>query len=557
MSNSKTKRKPSKRRFEKRNYQDAAMEREYRKGEKAAEDKECKFPNPRVKSTSNDPQWYFKDKQILNDVASFSFNQPLGRDIHFTNFHTPTSTPGYNNNCVGLSAVPGLMAVSIGLTVGVSDSAQSPVNLAAVNAYSYVRYKNSGAANYDQTDLMLYYIALDSVYACWNWMKRIYGMAATYSSRNMYMPRAYMMANGVDYDDIMQNLADFRGWLNIKAQEIASYCIPATMTYNVRHSWLFANVFKDSNTAKAQQYMYVPAWFFQYDETTSPKGGQLNVVPITINQTAGYKFADLKNILNGMLEALNYSEDIGIMSGDILKAYGEGGLFTLSSIPDDYRVEPVYSEEVLTQIENLQPYDVPSAQIQQFAITQDPDTNFIISKPTITGRNNPRSGGYLNFHWQDPTPEQVMVATRLKYTTVTTEPSTTIFTSMGTELATGVMMYGMMKGDYSTHYNDVLEGNTNPLVIHWIAAQDISYPVVGTTTAQLRAIAGYLTMIGWLIAFDWGPAFMIGYQTNTDNTTQYWTCGTTRDWDNYVYLEDSDIEALNLLATLTEFNVPN
>lgn len=536
---------------EKNNFQDRFAEREYHKGEESGE----KFSRAYVKTgKDNDPQWYFKDKRILDDVASFSFATPLGSRLRYSNYRVPSSTIA---NSLGTASVPGLMSMVISPTPGVSIDAQSPINIAAVNLYSFVRYKNSGAANYDAPDMMLYMIAMDSVYAAWNWMKRIYGFVSSYSQQNLYMPKAYALANGVDIDDIAANLADFRAWLNVKANEISSFCVPATMTYMVRHSWLYSNVYQDSNTAKAQQYMYVPGWFYQYDETTSPDGGKLtpvNCLALYSPDTATsmpWNFATLKSLLNGMLEALNYSEDIGIMSGDILKAYGSN-LFTLGGVDADYKVTPIYSEEVLTQIENSQPLDIITTQggIDEFSITQDPDTNYIICNPVLSG-NSPRVGGFLNFHWSNPTPEQVIVATRLKTSTVvsgTDEAPTITITSMGSEFASAAFMFiNAPTGTWNTPVQ-----YTQPYSIRAIRVPFTSFPVIsGATTSQVMAT--YLAAVAMIISFDWGPAMLIGYNMNG-----VFNCvGDTRDWDVYVQLDNQDIEALNLLALLTEFNVPN
>lgn len=506
-----------------------------------------KFPQERVK-TSNDPQWYFKDKQILYDVASFSFNQPTGNKLHFNKYHVPNPSV---DNLRSLSSVPGVLSITVGPTCGVGTDAQSPVNLGATNVYSFVRYKNSGSANYDSPDLMLYLIAMDSLYAAWNWMKRIYGYATVYSQRNKYMPRAYAELENVDLDDIMSNLADFRGWLNIKSQEIAAFCVPATMNYMVRHSWLFSNIFTDSNTAKAQQYMYTPAWFYQYDEMSSPQGGILK--PVVVNMSAPsakWNFQSLQKLLNGMLEAVNYSEDIGIMSGDILKAYGESGLFTLSLIPDDYRVDPVYSQEVLTQIENAQPVSLGSDVIEQFTIRQNPDTNYITCQPKFLNYSVPRSGGYLNFHWDGVTPEQVMVASRLKPALVQSETSAVI-TSMGSELATGATIAQFLpSGKWSDPIVDTAALD--------IATYNVPFTVYpNLTTLDEAAVAQYFGCINALFSFDWGPEMIFGYASQGDNNLVYHACGTTRDWDNYVYIDNHDMESMNTVALLSEFNVPN
>lgn len=532
-----------------KNFQDEAMISEKMKGRR--EDKYC---GDIIKSTSNDPQWYFKDEQVLRDVATFSFNQPLGSKLHFYDYRIPSTTVG---NTIATSTVPGLLEMRIGLTPGVANDAQDPINLAATNLYSFVRYKNSGAANYDAPDLMMYMLAMDSIYTIWNWEKRIYGFASTYSQRNRYMPVAYMRANGVDFEDIMENLADFRAFLNIKANEIKSFCVPATMTYLVRHSWLFSNIFKDSNTAKAQQYMYTPEWVYTYDETTSTSGGVLKPIAV-LNEynpetatTMPFNFKALKTLLNNLLENVNYSEDIGIMSGDILKAYGEGNLFTLSNVTEDYKIEPVYSEEVLTQIENAEVVSLGVDDLDNFIITQDPNTNFVKCQPYISA-NVPRAGGFINFHWENPTPQQVIVASRLKpaLTVVSAvSPYKTNFTSMGSEVAVAAYIHVFAPtGDWSS-----ATAVTDQLTLRSVAIPFTGSMYYITPVGNEESVCKYLSVISMLIAFDWAPSMNIQYF----NGTKFMCVGTTRDYDNYVLLNNYDLDSMNLLAILTEFNIPN
>lgn len=537
-------------REEKNNFQDIAEEREFEKGFKKG-----KFSAGSCRPATNDPQWYFKSTQILNDVASFSFNKPVGSKLGFQNFHPNGEV---TTNGLGTSAIPGLMSIGIGPTAGIAQDAQSPLNLAATNVYSYVRYKNSGASNYDAPDLMMYLVAMDSIYACWNWLKRIYGFASTYSQLNKYEPRAYMIANGVDFDDIMANLADFRGWLNIKSAEISSFCVPATMTYNIRHSWLFSNIYKDSNTAKAQQYMFVPAWFYKYGEVTSTQGTELQVVNVlnnyvpTLSDDDLMTFAQLKLILNSLLEAVNYSEDVGIMSGDILKAYGQGGLFTLSEVSDDYKVEAVYSEEVLTQIENARIITVAADDLPSFSITHDPNTNFLKCEPVLTQEGNiTRLGQYVNFHFESPTPQQVVVATRLNAVTQQLDAGGSKLVSCGSEVAVnGYIMTLTQTGPWYTQFDHL-----KPLIFRAVSVQ---LPFFDIQTVNNSDFARYLSTMCLLCSFDWAPIQLIGMRAANDAGTMFQSIlGTTWDFDNYTLIDDDDLEAMNLMALLTEFNVPN
>lgn len=303
----------------------------------------------------NDVSWYTKNDAMLKDAASLSYNTPLGSPLHLEKvFMATKSTSSIKVNSY-LDTIPGLMSLRVVPTVGVSTNSASPANLAAQNIYSYVRYQNSGAKNYDQADLMLYLLAMDSIYASWNYMKRAYGVLSMYSQYNKYMPKAYFRAFGLDFEDFLSNIADFRMFLNQTAAEISSFCVPAVMSFFVRHSWMFSNVYKDSDNYKAQQYLFTPAWLYKYDETGSKFGGRL--VPVVFPKDSAYpftpwKFVDLKTNIRSMIDAVAYSEDIGVMSGDILKAYGQGQLFKLEPVLPDYTVQPVYMEEVLNQIHN-------------------------------------------------------------------------------------------------------------------------------------------------------------------------------------------------------------
>lgn len=156
---------------ESNNYQDKFADKEFEKGfDKGRYESKGskKFPSNKMKSDQkfNDPSWYYNSEQILRDVASFSFMKPLGYPLRYQNQVGPTA--GSNTVMMnGFSGfVPGVLSVQVGLTPGISTDSQSPLNLAATNIYSFVRHKNSGSRNYDSPDLMLYLLAMDSLFSC-------------------------------------------------------------------------------------------------------------------------------------------------------------------------------------------------------------------------------------------------------------------------------------------------------------------------------------------------------------------------------------------------------
>lgn len=532
------------------NYQDAFADKERAKGMK-------KFPWDKA-DPNNDAKWYYKAKAVLDDVASYSFSTALGRRIHFEKMFpaVPGVTAGPGS---GGATIPGVMAIQVLPVPGISVDAQSPINLASQNVYSYIRYKNSGGKNYDAPDLMLYFYAMDNLYAAWNWGKRIYGYTSTYSQTNTYLPEALAVADNVDLSSFRSNLADFRAFMNIAADRISAFCVPATFSIMIRHSWIFTNLFKDSNTRKAQTYMYTPGGFYQYDETSSPQGGRLNLIGLNIKGTESkVTFSSYMQMLNSMINALQYSEDIGVMSGDVLKAYGESNLFTLSLISADYRVEPVYSKEVLTQIENAIFFGYPqfiADNISTFDIYQDPDTNFIKFQPVLDiGATTlaAQFGNFVNFHWDNPTSEDVMVATRINmayvYDDSNTGHHTLTFTDCGSELAFRCNIIYLAP---EATLNTVDSGG--PLSPQVLSVHTAAFGNAGYTNAQE---VDYAFVVWAVSAFDWAPQVYFRLWTGA-TPQQSLIMPSFRDWDVFTYCDANDYEAMNLLALLTEFNVPN
>lgn len=53
-----------------------------------------------------------------------------------------------------------------------------------------------------------------------------------------------------------------------------------------------------------------------------------------------------------MLNALLTNPDAGLISGDILKAYGSNGVLQVNPLASDYSLTPVHDMDILMQIRN-------------------------------------------------------------------------------------------------------------------------------------------------------------------------------------------------------------
>lgn len=514
-----------------------------KKGYKRMETKESNEFS-KLKESANDPNWYYYSEQSLKDVGRFSFNNALGVGLEVSN--SPTA---YLN-------IPGIMNIYTTPSIGYSNQNTSAANLAAKNIYSFVRHANSGHANYDSPDLFMYLMAIDSCYSMYSWMCRIYGLAKVYIQQNRYYGARILQSMGLDSDDFAANLASFRTFINQYAIKLSAFYVPANMSLYKRHIWMYGNAFADEDDPKAGIYMYQPAYLLQYDEVN----GQLIPYPITCahNTTSGIgvvlpginKVAAIENAANALLNAIIASEDMNIMSGDILKAYGQENCWKFAAIPDDYMVIPIFSEEVLLQIHNTDfagNFPVYAAgdstsSTDAFKIYQNTSPGFGTIMFTPVFKNMCHLGyGHVFDSWKrEVTPEDVLVGSRNKLfanTSVmkvgTNYYAYALINACGSEICLFATIWTLDDtGNYtqSVHYS-----NTNVF-------------------ANLDVAVKYLTEES---RFNQAPlnikwAF-VGLTDGVKTVRPDYMAG---DLSNYTVMDYSDIIKLHDTALLSEFAVP-
>jgi len=397
-------------------------------------------------SEPNDPNWYAASAQLLTDVASLPYSNVVGVPFEFH----------YSHDDPGKIMIPGIMTLEYTPTIGVSTSSTSPINTAARNVYTYVRHVNSGHTNYDAPDLMMYLMAMDSLYTWHAFLRRAYGIMSLYTPRNRYYPKSLVNAMHIDSDNIMDNMAQFRTTINTLAVKLGALVVPASMSYTARHIWMTSNFYMDGTTAKAQTYMMVPVTFWKYEEVyESSTYTGCRLVPISTYQLNGetdtprMTLATIQSITNQLLNAVLGSEDMAIMSGDILKAY-KGNIVIIPPTEENYTVLPQYSEEVLSQITNSQAVGFLISGANNY-VTQNPSINegAILFDPTfsysVTGDPyHANSFRMINMHKDEITPADNMVATRLlpcQLGSPTEDGSGTKLSACGSEVVNAYVFY--------------------------------------------------------------------------------------------------------------------
>lgn len=464
--------------------------------------------------TANDVSWYAKNPELLKASASLPFSVYAGQPLPYEGSTITVSVPKSDGSAFeGVSAVantvPGIMTLNWTPTIG--GAFNDAINQAARSTYSFVVHANSRSKTYDAPDLMQIILCGASLFAEIGKGIRAYGLMRTFFQENRYTPQALLAATGFNYEDLQSNLSHMWFDLNELIARTQQIWIPNTFPFIERWFWLNSNVYTDAQSSKAQYYIFNSYAYLKYSETgdfaddnhlaeaeykvaicSSPTSGRFlpgtsyNDVAGAITKPTG-TWADYMSKVNDMFEALLNSQDRGIIMGDILKAYGADKIYALKPIPADYQVIPVYEPEVLWQIENATVFDATGWE----AISQDPKTGDLYTSaytPTSgtvqygyhQGSTVPPMTQVLNFHQKEqPTPDQIMEATRLKAlgcvgipngkngalgyrgtqygglapATCGTEVVTGItVTLMGTEQFTGVALRGVVDANYDSEY---------------------------------------------------------------------------------------------------------
>lgn len=524
----------------------------------------------------NDPSWYNGNGQLVKDAATVSFYTPAGAPF-FSDSRQATPTKG--------AAVPGIMTLDVVPTPGTSTERASALNLAALKLYTGMRKANSGAVNYSHADLMMYCLAMDSVYIMYSEMLRLYGIMNCWSQYNRYKPEDIVTALGYNYADFRENMADFRAWLNIWIKRANSFSLPVSFTISKRHAWLFSNIWSDSTNAKAQLYAYRPAIYYEWDDQGSEQGSQLKYKFWNYKGrwNSSKSFAEVKQRMDSLLDQIANSDDIAIMGGDLEKAFGSQNMFNMASIDDNYSVEPTFSEEVLMQIENSMflpgIFKNASAHDESWNITQNVDENKIVYDPEFeiqaTGYDNMDAlsafyinynkiyadGTPINMHFDNPSPDDVMVATRNKFEAVCSYQDWDgahggsiyiTFKSVGCDFISDVAVWSKVNYDVDnrfTKWDPHLTGfNLCPYAPHFSMYQSM-------VPSELYKVISSIIAID---IFDWHPAVYAVVALDADPMADHFgqVSYVSMDLDNYTMLDFTTLHKVHDAAIYNMWDLP-
>lgn len=487
-----------------------------------------------IGSLANDPAWYNLNKQMVVDAASISFKTPLMGKLVSDSLDI-TNCDVTRGSVVAFGTIP---SIGIGHS-GAISAPSTPSNFAtlcAQNIYAWVRHANSGASNYEPADLMMYLFAMDAAYSFYAWGRSIYRLANSFSGDNLTLIKDLAVAMNIDVDDFRANIADFRWYLNSTATRLNALAVPSKFPYFNRHIWMFSNLFKDDDTSKSTVYAFYPEKIGVFE----PTSGRIQyLAPTQLLVSGNWTKDKFVSVMDKILTNLLAVEDIGIINGDIRKAYGTD-LFIVEETPVDDYIEPIYSAEVLSQISSatlVGSIKNDTCDICQYLGTIYQGTYVATGTPTVSqyypqitigdGSQYYRRSFFVNLYKDNPSPDDVMVATRL-----------------------------MAEYGYSTEAQ-----KTTRLVVgtgsEFITTATIVYYSGLTSSASKTSIYDYASRFGTvamsaILQFDWFPQFV----GNPDSTATTSFMYMIPDLSVYAVINSDILHNLHSTALLSEFYIP-
>lgn len=250
-----------------------------------------------------------------------------------------------------------------------NNFADSSIDTAARQIYAFVRHANAGSRNYEAVDMMMYILAVTDIYTRIVWLMRIARIIQTYIGRNRLMGDAMLTALELQPKEVRNIYPELVFQINLLIKRVTAFAIPKDMSILDRKAWLNANVFKDYDTEKCCYHLFNPVQAYTFSDVEAALISKefpsyvIGTTKVSLTDTIDKIFDDINELMD--------LSDVGIMSGDILKAYGSDGIYKMDDFVNGDRIEPVHDEDILMQISNARYFPVTLKQgANAFSIRQ-------------------------------------------------------------------------------------------------------------------------------------------------------------------------------------------
>lgn len=282
-------------------------------------------------------KWYYGDAVLADEISRFAFNQFVGMTDPKLRSEE-TSLP--NLMVIPLNPCPGVSFIE---NDTVEPKTGRGINLALQQWWSILTSKSGRSALYTKNDVGALILALGEIISTLEHGRRFFGITFNYTLRNREIPFSLINALGIDAEDFVANLADYRMRFNTTILKLNKIPIPANINYFQKCQDLYQKVEWDAGTDMAQMYALVPATTWTLKEDLVQRGTVLQTTPMYYDcsicnkdnegdENAKYtlpkprKFTEFLDTLNSMIDALMMSSTFSNLYSDMLNAASTGSI---------------------------------------------------------------------------------------------------------------------------------------------------------------------------------------------------------------------------------------
>nr|QXV86470.1 capsid protein [Rat picobirnavirus] len=509
----------------------------------------------------NAEAWYTRIRGISDPFSNLNWTYLQGLGVDYGSYTYQGTKYGIN-----AKSLPGICAIPIAPVLGEASSASSPVNVAAMQMYSFVRHAVSGGKNYDPIDMIQYIYGMSNTYAWINYLERAYRYYDLWSDVNRYVPITLLKAMGVEPNSVIDNPEAVRGQINFLISKAAAFAVPADMSIFERQAFLFQEVYIEGASMRDQLYLFKPAGYYTYNEigTVTAKTPALQWNPITGVHT----IQELINYASSIIDSLLEAQSIGNISGDIKNAYGSN-LIKLRYLEVGEKASPIYDAAVLEQIQNatsLRLYDVElgTSSIGGVIIgdiNQNPGTaetaniNYLSQNISMGTPEEYPSGSVvtkplIQSYLQLFTLDRLLLSQNEKPTSATVLENTRLMVCSKVKGSTAQVLSGTeICGPVELYTTTPTGGYKTPLIYTTLmvnSGSDTGFAGVECSAQSLNSL------LETLAPFHYAPNLMVINNLGNASTT---TVSNYAKLSNYTLLHNSELEELHKACIMSEFYV--
>lgn len=562
----------------KKNWRNRRDQKDFKDDEKIAESKTKSDDKAKPGPGFNDISWYTRYPLLTQASSSVAYPYRPGMKMGLWIDESSTDAQA------ATYYIPGVCTINWAPSIGLSENATDPASLVGKEIYGRVRKVYSGSLRADAPDYVIYLMALDSLFSYIAWLKRLYRLLTAWTPNNYMFPDRVVSAltwGHTTATSLLQDRMALWGYINDLVYQSRKFTAPASMDIFNRHYWMNDNIFTDANMANSQIYLLNQKWFYKYYTTKSPQnvdvGGCQNVsLEATLsNVTDGSYAKALYNFGLDLINALVAWDDAYTINGYLQRAYEGEPLFGVTELAQDEVVAPIYSEEVLSQIENSTSVldgepQIPTSYTFHNTIYQDPTTNAVLCFPyLIASTNMPMLGSQMN----------VMMSSRMESPTIldnVLQSRLKCFTRLQTNLTRTIPKFAMQQDEdiygtgsegtdvkAATQYTyDIYSGTEIVLerTLHFnyssgsTAKFDLPYVInsAGSSSA-LKEYIGYRLAV--LSQWDWAPLTLISSKDGETQTSL--SIQPVCDVHNVTVMSGDELNEMHRVCILSELNAFN